>query len=40
MKRVYKGIPESVRGEVWCRLLRLDKIKGEQSGVYEVCLSA
>ncbi|XP_054724277.1 USP6 N-terminal-like protein [Uloborus diversus] len=34
-ERVYKGIPNSVRGEVWCRLLGVPQIKMEQEGKYE-----
>ncbi|XP_076444845.1 USP6 N-terminal-like protein isoform X2 [Babylonia areolata] len=34
VRRVYKGIPDSLRGEVWTRLLNLNKIKNEQEGVY------
>ncbi|CAH1251264.1 USP6NL [Branchiostoma lanceolatum] len=34
-KRVYKGIPHSLRGEVWSRLLDIAKIKQEQDGIYE-----
>ena len=35
-KRTYKGVPDSLRGHVWSRLLEIDRIKAEQSGVYEV----
>lgn len=34
VRRVYKGIPDSLRGEVWGRILNLNKIKNEQEGVY------
>lgn len=34
-KRVYKGIPEAMRGHVWCQLLDLPRLKAEQSGIYE-----
>lgn len=33
--RVYKGIPNAVRGEVWTRLLGVPQIKVEQEGKYE-----
>ncbi|CAL1264287.1 unnamed protein product [Larinioides sclopetarius] len=33
--RVYKGIPNAVRGEVWGRLLGVPQIKIEQEGKYE-----
>jgi hypothetical protein len=32
-KRVYKGIPNAVRGEVWCRLLNINRVKQEQDGM-------
>lgn len=35
-ERVYKGIPEAMRGHVWCQLLDLPRLKAEQSGIYEV----
>lgn len=35
-QRVYKGIPNAVRGEVWTRLLGVPQIKIEQEGKYEV----
>ena len=35
-RRIYKGIPDSLRGEVWYRLLDIGRIKQEQNGVYEV----
>ncbi|KAK3884536.1 hypothetical protein Pcinc_011209 [Petrolisthes cinctipes] len=35
IKRVYKGIPDRVRGIVWARLLFLDQMKEEQKGKYE-----
>ncbi|XP_078000451.1 USP6 N-terminal-like protein [Glandiceps talaboti] len=34
-RRVYKGIPLSIRGDIWARLLELKKVKDEQEGVYE-----
>ena len=35
-KRLYKGVPDAVRGEVWSRLLHVNKTKEEQQGKYEV----
>lgn len=35
-KRLYKGVPDAVRGEVWSRLLLIKKTKEEQVGKYEV----
>ena len=35
-KRLYKGIPDAVRGEVWSRLLHIQKTKAEQKDKYEV----
>ena len=35
-KRLFKGIPDAVRGEVWLRLLHINKTKEEQIGKYEV----
>ncbi|KAI9561737.1 hypothetical protein GHT06_012698 [Daphnia sinensis] len=34
-KRLYKGVPDAVRGEVWSRLLHIKKTKEEQIGKYE-----
>ncbi|KAK4877243.1 hypothetical protein RN001_009749 [Aquatica leii] len=33
-KRIYKGIPNSLRPQVWCKLLNLEKVKNENRGVY------
>ncbi|XP_054709273.1 USP6 N-terminal-like protein [Uloborus diversus] len=33
-RRIYKGIPNAVRGEVWCRVLEVTQIKQEQEGKY------
>ncbi|OQV20514.1 USP6 N-terminal-like protein [Hypsibius exemplaris] len=33
--RIYKGIPNKVRSEVWLRLLKINEIKQEQEGVYK-----
>lgn len=38
-KRIRKGIPDSVRGEVWRRLLGIPKILIEQEGKYEEVLN-
>lgn len=38
-KRLYKGVPDAVRGEVWSRLLHIKKTKEEQIGKYEVIVS-
>jgi hypothetical protein len=35
-RRIYKGIPDSLRGQVWSRLLNLERIREEQQGKYEV----
>lgn len=37
-KRIQKGIPDSVRGEVWRRLLGIPKVLIEQEGKYEEML--
>ncbi|XP_076370408.1 USP6 N-terminal-like protein [Tachypleus tridentatus] len=34
-RRIYKGIPNAVRGEVWTRLLDIHRVKEEQEGKYE-----
>ncbi|XP_076041759.1 USP6 N-terminal-like protein [Oratosquilla oratoria] len=34
-KRIYKGVPDRFRGDVWARLLYLDQVKQEQRGKYE-----
>ena len=36
INRVYKGIPDSVRGIVWYILLDIDRIKKEHGGTYQV----
>lgn len=33
-KRIYKGIPNSLRSEVWCRLLNVEKVKSSKGTVY------
>ncbi len=37
-RRIYKGIPDSLRGVIWSKLLDIERMKQEQSGVYEVRL--
>lgn len=38
VRRIYKGIPLQLRGEVWCLLLDIPKIKEEKKDFYEVRL--
>ncbi|XP_019762743.1 USP6 N-terminal-like protein isoform X1 [Dendroctonus ponderosae] len=33
--RVYKGIPNSLRSEAWCKLLQIDKLKKSNKGKYQ-----
>lgn len=35
-RRVYKGVPDSLRGQVWSRMLNLPTVREEQSGKYQV----
>jgi hypothetical protein len=35
-KRVFKGVPNSLRGQVWSRMLNLPTVREEQSGKYQV----
>nr|XP_014266480.2 USP6 N-terminal-like protein isoform X2 [Maylandia zebra] len=35
LRRIYKGIPLQLRGEVWCLLLDIPKIKEEKKDFYE-----
>ncbi|KAJ8006912.1 hypothetical protein DPEC_G00112130 [Dallia pectoralis] len=35
MRRIYKGIPLQLRGQVWCLLLDIPKIKEEKKDFYE-----
>ncbi|XP_067002612.1 USP6 N-terminal-like protein [Anabrus simplex] len=37
-RRLYKGLPDSVRGQVWRQLLKLDVVKEEQKGKYQEML--
>lgn len=40
-RRIYKGIPNSLRSQVWCRLLNLDDIKKQNKGKYtQMCRQA
>ncbi|XP_018608247.2 USP6 N-terminal-like protein [Scleropages formosus] len=34
-RRVHKGIPLKLRGQIWCLLLDVEKVKEENMGVYE-----
>lgn len=37
-KRIYKGLPNSLRSQVWCKLLNLDEVKRQNKGKYvEMC---
>ena len=36
VRRIYKGIPLQLRGEVWCLLLDIPRIKEEKKDYYEV----
>lgn len=36
VRRIYKGIPASVRGLVWARILSINKTREEQKDVYKV----
>lgn len=35
-RRIYKGIPEKLRGQVWSQLLNIETVREEQQGKYEV----
>ena len=35
-RRVYKGIPDKLRGDVWYRFLDISRLKAEQEGIYQV----
>ena len=35
VERVWKGVPERLRGSLWATLLDLDRIKQEQFGKYQ-----
>lgn len=38
-RRIYKGIPDRFRGQVWVLLLGITKLKSEQAGKYEEMLT-
>ncbi|XP_031785636.1 USP6 N-terminal-like protein isoform X2 [Nasonia vitripennis] len=38
-RRIYKGIPDRFRGQVWVLLLGITKLKSEQAGKYEEMLA-
>lgn len=35
-RRIYKGIPDKLRGDFWSRLMNVKELKTEQKGKYEV----
>lgn len=37
-RRVYKGIPNSLRGKVWAKLLRVDQLTNDQKDKYKVII--
>lgn len=37
-RRIYKGIPNSLRTQVWCKLLCIEKVKSENKGEYNKML--
>ncbi|XP_035890824.1 uncharacterized protein LOC118502586 isoform X1 [Anopheles stephensi] len=37
-KRVFKGIPEKIRGKVWCKLLNLEQVMKAEEGKYKKML--
>lgn len=37
-KRVYKGVPDSLRGQAWSKMLNLSTVREEQTGKYQACL--
>lgn len=37
-KRVYKGIPNSLRGTVWAKLLHVDQLTDDQKNKYKVII--
>lgn len=38
-RRVYKGIPNSLRGKVWAKLLNVDQLTDDQKNKYKVIIS-
>ncbi|CAK7294294.1 USP6 N-terminal-like protein [Vulpes lagopus] len=39
-RRVYKGVPPQVRGQVWLRLLNVDQVKARNAGKYQAMKEA
>lgn len=37
-RRVYKGIPNSLRGKVWAKLLSVDQLTDDQKNKYKVII--
>lgn len=37
-RRVYKGIPNSLRGKVWAKLLGVDQLTDDQKNKYKVTI--
>lgn len=37
-RRVYKGIPNSLRSQVWAKLLRVDQLTDDQKHKYKVII--
>lgn len=37
-RRVYKGIPNSLRGKVWAKLLQVDQLTDVQKNQYKVII--
>lgn len=37
-RRVFKGIPNSLRGKVWAKLLRVDQLTDDQKNKYKVSI--
>lgn len=37
-RRIYKGIPDRYRGQVWCLLLGVQKLKDDNPGKYDEML--
>lgn len=38
-RRIYKGIPDKIRGAIWLKLLNVEKNMRESLGVYEKMLN-
>ncbi|CAK7296709.1 USP6 N-terminal-like protein [Vulpes lagopus] len=39
-RRVYKGVPPQVQGQVWLRLLNVDQVKARNAGKYQAMKEA